>query len=373
MTGKRIFVTGSRLKAEIYFMPNEKHKAPRGAQHNPLNRFRQQAYVCEHPEGVDEPVDVLPHTQVFFENARTLVNEVNSPDLGIMYSANPYQGCEHGCAYCYARTTHEFYGLSSGLDFESKIMVKQNAPELLEKFLQRPAWKPAPIALSGNTDCYQPLERKLRITRSLLEVLWRYRNPVSIITKNRLIIRDLDLLQKMARLNLVHVYFSVTTLDEDLRRVMEPRTATGRMRLQTVRELSEAGIPVGIMIAPVIPGLNDHEIVKVAEAASANGAIALGYTVVRLNGTIAEVFEKWLRENFPERADKVWNQIKTLHGGEVHDNRSGRRLSGEGKWAELIRQTVRIVQRRFFSGCAMPEYNLKLFRRNGMVGLFDEL
>lgn len=354
-------------------MHNEKHKPERGAQHNPLNRFRQQAYVNSHPEGIDEYSDVMPRTQVFFENARAVVNEVKSPDLGMMYSVNPYQGCEHGCAYCYARTTHEFYGFSSGIDFESKIMVKQNAPELLEKFLQRPSWKPAPIALSGNTDCYQPLERKLQITRRLLEVLWRYRNPVSIITKNRLIVRDIDLLQKMSRLNLVHVYVSVTTLNEDLRRVMEPRTATARMRLQTIRELSAAGIPVGIMMAPVIPGLNDHEILNVAEEAAASGARVMGYTVVRLNGTIAEVFERWLRENYPERFDKVWNQVKTLHGGTVHDNQFGRRLSGEGQWAGIIRQTVRTAQRRFFSGGAMPDYNYKLFRRNGMAELFDGL
>ncbi|MCS6973010.1 MAG: PA0069 family radical SAM protein [Cyclobacteriaceae bacterium] len=354
-------------------MLNEKHKPARGAQHNPLNRFRQQAFLKEHPEGVDEDTELKPQTQIFFENARAVVNEVTSPDLGIMHSVNPYQGCEHGCSYCYARTTHEYYGLSSGLDFESKIMVKQNAPVLLEKFLQRPSWKPAPIALSGNTDCYQPLERKLQITRRLLEVLWRYRNPVSIITKNRLIVRDLDLLQKMAQQNLVHVYLSVTTLDEDLRRVMEPRTATVRMRLQTIAELSAGGIPVGVMMAPVIPGLNDHEILKVAEAASANGARTMGYTVVRLNGTIGEVFSAWLKEHFPDRYDKVWKQIKTLHGGAVYDERFGRRLTGEGKWAEIIRQTVRTAQRKYFSGKTMPDYNYSAFRKNGMPTLFGEL
>ncbi len=353
-------------------MHNEKNKPARGAQHNPLNRFLQQAYVSRYPEGIDEPAEVLPRTQVFFERARAVVNEVSSPDLGMMYSVNPYQGCEHGCAYCYARTTHEYYGFSSGLDFESKIMVKQNAPALLEKFLQRPSWKPSPIALSGNTDCYQPLERKLQITRRLLEVLWRYRNPVSLITKNRLIMRDVDLLQKMARLDLVHVYISITTLDEELRRVMEPRTATACMRLQTVRELSAAGIPVGVMIAPIVPGLNDHEIMKIAEAAAANGARVMGYTVVRLNGSIGEVFEKWLRKSFPDRFDKVWNQIKSLHGGAVHDSRFGKRLSGEGRWAEVIRQTVRVAQRRFFSTRTMPGYNYKLFRRTGMANLFDE-
>lgn len=354
-------------------MNHEKHKPARGAQHNPLNRFRQQAYVSMHPEGIDEQDDLLPGTQIYFEYARTVVNEVASPDLGIMYSVNPYQGCEHGCAYCYARTTHEYYGLSAGLDFESKIMVKQNAPALLEKFLQRPSWKPAPIALSGNTDCYQPLERKLQITRRLLEVLWRYRNPAGIITKNRLIVRDIDLLQKMARLNLVHVYLSVTTLNEELRSKMEPRTATARLRLQTIRELSEAGIPVGIMMAPVIPGLNDHEIMKVAEAVAAQGARCMGYTVVRLNGTIGEVFEKWLRENFPDRLNKVWNQIKSLHGGVVHDSRFGKRLSGEGRWAEMIRQTVRMAQRRYFKGRSMPAYNCSAFRRSGMAELFDAL
>lgn len=354
-------------------MPNETHNPTRGARHNPANPFKQQSLVKEHPEGLDDFEEVLPQTQVFFEQACTLVNKINSPDLGMMFSVNPYQGCEHGCAYCYARTTHEYYGLNSGLDFESKIMVKQNAPALLEKFLLRPDWKPAPVALSGNTDCYQPLERRLKITRRLLEVLWRFRNPVSIITKNRLIVRDKDLLEVMARQHLVHVYISVTTLTESLRRNMEPRTATVRMRLQTISELAEAGIPVGIMMAPVIPGLNDHEILQVAQAAAAHGAVAMGYTVVRLNGTIGQVFENWLRYHYPDRFDKVWNQIKELHNGAVYDHRPGRRLAGEGRWAEMIKQTVQLARRRYFGNRSMPAYNLVAFRRNGSPGLFDDL
>ncbi len=354
-------------------MTDKTTKPLRGAQHNPQSRFRLQAYVKEHAEGLDEDEEVQPRTQVLTEQARTIVNPVNSPDLGIMYSVNPYQGCEHGCAYCYARTTHEYYGLSSGLDFETKIMVKQNAPALLEQFLRRPSWKPAPIALSGNTDCYQPLERKMKITRALLEVLWRYRNPVSIITKNRLILRDADILEKMAQQQLVRVYISVTTLNEELRRNLEPRTATTRMRLQTISELSNAGIPVGVMVAPVIPALNDHEIFAIAEAAAQHGARWMGYTVIRLNGSIGDVFAAWLRRHLPERFDKVWNQIKSLHKGTVYDHQPGRRLAGEGHWAEMINQTVKLARRKYFAGRTLPDYNAKAFRPTSNPTLFDAL
>jgi DNA repair photolyase len=354
-------------------MANENLKPARGAQGNPLNRFMRQALVQAHIEGLDDFESVQPNTQLFFEQARSVVNKINSPDLGIMFSINPYQGCEHGCAYCYARPTHEYYGLGAGLDFESKIMVKQNAPALLEKFLQRPTWKPAPISLSGNTDCYQPLERKLQITRKLLAVLWQYRNPVGVITKNRLVVRDMDILKNMAQHGLVHVYISITTLNEDLRRVLEPRTTTSRMRLQTIQDLSAAGIPVGVMVAPVIPGLNDHEILNIAAAAAQSGAVAMAYTVVRLNGAVAEVFEKWLQRHFPEKFKKVWSQIEALHGGTVYNNRFGSRLRGEGQWADVIRQTASLARRKYFYNRAMPPYNLAAFRAGGSPTLFDNL
>src|SRR5690606_9096912 len=225
-------------------------------------------YVTEHVEGLDEPLLSSPATQVFHETPKQIVNKVTSPDLGMMYSMNPYQGCEHGCIYCYARNSHAYWGWSAGLDFESKIIVKENAPALLEKFLLHPKWEAVPISLSGNTDCYQPLERKYEITRNILKVLARYRHPVGIISKNSLILRDLDLLKDLATDNLVNVYISITTLNEDLRRVMEPRTASGLKRLKTVEALASAGIPVGIMNAPVIPGLNHHEIPDILKAAA---------------------------------------------------------------------------------------------------------
>jgi DNA repair photolyase len=230
----------------------------RGAQIKTGNKFLKAQYVTDHLEGLDEPLLSSPATQVFYESAKKVVNKVESPDLQGMYSINPYQGCEHGCIYCYARNTHEYWGFSAGLDFESKIIVKQNAPDLLEKFLLHPEWNAAPIMVSGNTDCYQPLERKLEITRKLLMIFSKYRHPVGMISKNSLVTRDLDILSDLAKDNLVHVHISITTLNEDLRRVMEPRTASARKRLLTVEALAKAGIPVGIMNAPIIPGLNHH-------------------------------------------------------------------------------------------------------------------
>ncbi len=327
-------------------------------------------YVTEHVEGLDEPLLTLPTTQIFYENPRQVVNKVTSPDLGMMYSLNPYQGCEHGCIYCYARNTHEYYGFSAGLDFESKIMVKKNAAELLEKFILKPNWQATPIAFSGNTDCYQPLEREMKITRSLLAVMARYRHTVGIITKNSLILRDLDILSDLAQDNLVHVYISITTLDEDLRRIMEPRTASAVKRLKTVEALAKAGVPVGIMNAPVIPGLNHHEIPSIIKAAADHGALTAGMTVVRLNGAIGKLFEDWLRKNFPDRFDKVWNQICALHGGNVSDSEFGRRITGEGKYAEAIYQLYRAAKKKHFAGRSLPPYNLSAFRKGGNLSLF---
>ncbi len=231
----------------------------RGAQFNTDNKFQQAHYTLEHEEGVDE-LPPLPNRQLIREFPRTIISKSSSPDLRMMYSINPYQGCEHGCVYCYARNAHEYWGYSAGLDFESKIMVKPEAPQLLERHFQKRSWQPAAIALSGNTDCYQPVERELKITRQLLKVFLRYGNPVGIITKNVLIERDLNLLRELAADRLVHVYFSINSLDESLRRVMEPRTAAATKRLATMEKLSAAGVPCGVMVAPMIPGLNDHEI-----------------------------------------------------------------------------------------------------------------
>jgi DNA repair photolyase len=342
----------------------------RGAQIKTANKFLKAQYVTDHIEGLDEPLFSAPATQIFYETPKKIVNKVTSPDLGMMYSTNPYQGCEHGCIYCYARNSHEYWGFNAGLDFESKIIVKKNAPQLLEKFILHPDWNAVPISISGNTDCYQPLERKMEITRNMLKVLARYRHPLGMITKNSLITRDIDLLKDLASDNLVHVYISITTLDEDLRRAMEPRTASGIKRLQTVETLAKAGIPVGIMNAPLIPGLNHHEIPKILKAASDHGALNAGMTVVRLNGSIGKIFEDWLRKNFPDRFDKVWNQISALHGGGVNDSQFGRRMTGEGEYAQAIHQLFKTSKKKFFAGKSMPPIDLTKFRKGGNLSLF---
>lgn len=342
----------------------------RGAQIRPENRFRKTSTGQFHPEGVDDTGQPDVRTRVYEENASRLINEVNSPDLGIGFSMNPYQGCEHGCAYCYARTTHEYYGFDAGLDFESQIIVKRNAPQLLARELLAPSWKPAPIMLSGNTDCYQPMERQMGITRKLLEVLARYRNPAGVITKNSLILRDLDILKDLASENLVHVMISITTLDEDLRRRLEPRTATAARRLQVISELTAAGVPTGVMVAPLIPGINQHEMPAILEAAAAHGALRAGMTVVRLNGSIGAVFRKWLEQHYPDRAEKVLHQVAALHGGDIADTRSGRRIHGEGKEADIIHRLFHVSRERFFKGRKFPAYDLTRFRRGGMLPLF---
>lgn len=342
----------------------------RGAQIKTSNKFSKNQYVAEHVEGLDEPLISAPSTQVFHETPKTIVNKVTSPDLGMMYSMNPYQGCEHGCIYCYARNSHEYWGFSAGLDFESKIIVKKSAPQLLEKFLLHPQWQPVPISVSGNTDCYQPLERKFEITREILKVFARYQHPLGMITKNSLITRDIDILSDLAKENLVHVYISITTLNEDLRRAMEPRTASGIKRLKTVEELAKHGIPVGIMNAPIIPGLNHHEIPQILKAASDHGAINAGMTVVRLNGSIGKIFEDWLRKNFPDRFEKVWNQICSMHGGNVNDSEFGRRMTGEGNFAQAIHQLFRVSKTKSFGNKKMPPLDLTKFRRGGNLSLF---
>jgi DNA repair photolyase len=342
----------------------------RGAQIKSENKFLKAQYVTEHIEGLDEPLFSAPTTQIFYESPKKVVNKVTSPDLGMMYSINPYQGCEHGCIYCYARNSHEYWGFNAGLDFESKIIAKKNAPQLLEKFILHPDWHAVPLSVSGNTDCYQPIERKLEITRNMLKVFARYRHPLGMITKNSLVLRDLDLLKDLAQDNLVHVYISITTLDEDLRRVMEPRTASAIKRLQTVEALAKAGVPVGIMNAPLIPGLNHHEIPKILKAAADHGALSAGMTVVRLNGSIGKIFEDWLRKNFPDRFDKVWNQICSLHGGTVNDSEFGRRMTGEGNFAEMIHQLFRTSKKKYFAGKSMPPIDLTKFRKGGNFSLF---
>lgn len=351
---------------------NHRFEQGRGAQFNPQNRFLKGAYVQEFAEGIDDWEQEKRQTEYIYDDSKTLVNKVTSPDVGMFYSANPYQGCEHGCIYCYARNSHEYWGYSAGLDFESRIVVKKNAPALLRKFFDNKNWEPTPVSLSGNTDCYQPIERKMKITRALLEICLEYRNPVSIITKNALVLRDTDILQELAKRNLVRVFTSVTSTDENLRQLLEPRTATYKMRMSVLQRLTDAGIPTGVMNAPLIPGLNDMHIHDVLKAASEAGAKWAGYTVVRLNGAISEIFKDWLFKTFPDRAAKVWAQICDCHEGKVNDSRFGNRMIGDGKLAELIKSQFDIYVRKSGFNEEKMEYNLTEFRRPrvGQLRLF---
>jgi DNA repair photolyase len=344
---------------------NEEFFKGRGAQVNTHNKFLKNKYVLDHIEGLDEQFLENTATQIFEETPKKIVSESNSPDLSHMFSINPYQGCEHGCIYCYARNTHEYFGFSAGLDFERKIIVKRNAAELLEQYFNKKNYQPVCILLSGNTDCYQPLERKLKITRSLLEIFLQYRNPVSIITKNNVILRDLDILAELGKMNLVHVNISITSLNEQLRQKLEPRTVTASGRLGVIQKLTEKGIPVRVMAAPIIPGLNSSEIPAIIKAASDRGALAAGFTIVRLNGSIAEIFTDWIYKAFPDRAEKVLNMIKACHDGKLNDSDFGRRMSGDGNIAESIHQMFRMAVNRFLGDRVMPEFDYSLFVPKG--------
>ena len=343
----------------------------RGAQLNPANPFSKSEYVEDHPEGIDEYPEESPETELFYETPQSIISKYNSPDLGGEgYSLNPYQGCEHGYLYCYARNSHQYWGFNAGVDFESKIIIKKNAPELLEKVFLSKTWRPRPVMMSGNTDCYQPLEKKMQITRSLLKVFDKYRNPVSMITKNSLIERDIDILQDLAKQNLVKVFISINSTNESLRRKMEPRTATVEKRFHTIENLSKAGIPVGVMVAPVIPGLNDHDMPEVMKRASDCGATGSGYEVVRLNGSIGKIFKDWLVKNYPDRTVKVWTQIESLHGGKVNDTEWNRRLIGEGNFALMIAHLYQTSKEKYFAGRSMPVLNRTHFRKGGNLTLF---
>ncbi|MFM9951094.1 MAG: PA0069 family radical SAM protein [Saprospiraceae bacterium] len=333
----------------------------RGAQINPAGPYAQMIYDSE-PVAEEEDERNLK-TEYLEVHPKTILNKVESPDIGMGYSMNPYQGCEHGCVYCYARNTHPYWGYSAGMEFEQKILYKLNAAQLLEEQIRKPNWQPMPVMLSGNTDCYQPIEKKLKLTRQILEVLWKYRHPVGIITKNSLILRDLDLLTQLASCQLVKVSISVTTLDESLRRALEPRTASVKSRLSAIRTLSQHGIPVNVMLAPIIPGLNDHEILEMAKAVSEAGAQSIYYTVVRLNGDVAEIFKDWIEKNRPDRADRVLNRIRDCHGGQLNDSRFKTRMTGEGNIAEMIRQQYELAKRLYFKDKSTTPYNLELHRQ----------
>ena len=342
----------------------------RGAHINPANRFLNQSITVQHIEGIDEPVYVRNQTSFFRETPKNIISRNNSPDIPFEFSINPYQGCEHGCAYCYARNSHEYWGYSPGIDFETKIIVKPEAPQLLKKLFLSGKWKPAQITLSGNTDCYQPIEKKLKITRGILQVMCDFRNPVSIITKNVLILRDLDILSELAANRLVKVFFSITTLHDDLRQKLEPRTAAVHKKLEVIGRLSASGVPCGVMIGPVIPGLNDEEIPAIIAAAAGKGATNAGLNILRLNGAIQDIFRDWLERNFPDRYSKIWNQVAAMHGGNVNDAAWGRRISGEGKIADAIKFVYKTAKKKYMSNGHWPETNFTGFRNKGNLTLF---
>lgn len=340
----------------------------RGAQINTPNRFEKDKRTKEDTEAIDEWEEPAIATQFLEVKAKTIVNKVESPDVGMLYSMNPYQGCEHGCIYCYARNTHEYWGYSAGVDFESRIMVKKNAPQLLRQFLQHPKWECAPISISGNTDCYQPAEKKFGLTRSLLQVCHEFNQPVGIITKNAAVLNDIDLLKQMAKKNLVSVWVSITTLNEDLRRVMEPRTTTAKQRLRVVRDLGLAGVPAGVLLAPMIPGLNEHEMGAIMKAAYEARARSAAYILVRLNGAVKLLFHDWLHKNFPDRADKVWHLIEESHSGKVNDSRFGVRMTGEGPIPEMIADQFQMYMKKYGLKPERTALDCSQFRRPGEQG-----
>ncbi len=296
-------------------------------------------------------------TKVIESIAKSIVNEVPSVDIPMSYSMNPYQGCEHGCVYCYARNTHNYWGYSAGLDFETNIIVKTNAAELLKKKLNSKHWKPSPIMMSGSTDCYQPVEKKYKITRSLLQCCLDFKHPVGLITKNNLILRDLDILKALNEMNLVTVAISINTLDDTLRQKLEPRASSIPSRLKLIASLVDNDIPVTALAAPIIPGLNDHDIFPLVKKLAELGVNGIGQIVIRLNGDVAKIFEHWLNQYFPDRAKKVINKIKELHGGQVNDNRFKKRMKGEGKIAEIIHQQFKLAKSKYLTELPF-EYNL---------------
>lgn len=344
----------------------------RGARINTPNRFEP---LCleEDPAELDEDELRQVPTKYYVDATKTLLARNDSPDIGFTFSLNPYRGCEHGCIYCYARPSHEYLGFSAGLDFETRILVKERAPELLAETFQKRSWVPQVVALSGNTDPYQPLERRLALTRGCLEVFLRHRNPVGIITKNYLVTRDIDLLEQMAKYNLVRVILSITTLRPDLVHSMEPRTSRPERRLQAIEMLAAKGIPVSVNVAPIIPGLTDEEMPSILKAAASRGASGAGYTILRLPGAVQDIFIDWVRREFPDRANKIVRRLASLRGGDLTDNRFGKRMRGEGDWADLIARLFRIERKRWGLDAPRRSLSTRHFRRlaDGQRSLFD--
>ncbi len=343
----------------------------RGAAANPPNRFEK--IRVERDADWDPAEDPSPRTQFLRDLSQSIISYNDSPDIGFHASLNPYRGCEHGCSYCYARNTHEYLGFSAGLDFETKIVVKEDAPELLRRELSSPKWQPQTLAMSGVTDCYQPVERRLKLTRRCLAVLAEFRNPVGITTKNFLVTRDLDLLRELAAHRAVLVHLSINSLDGELARRLEPRAASPKMRLAAVEALAKAGVPVGVLVAPVIPALNDHEIPAVLAAAKAAGAGWAATEILRLPLTVAPIFEAWLERNVPGKKEKVLNRIRAMRGGKLNDPRFGARMRGEGIFAEQISRMFHIARRKCGLPGDAPELSTAAFRKQAGRQLALEL
>jgi len=356
-------------------LPVERERTPirgRGSRRNPPNRFETISYVPD-PDYV-ETEEEAPKPQTIFlkDTTRSIVTVNDSPDVGFDASINPYRGCEHGCAYCYARPYHEYLGFSAGLDFETRILVKERAPELLRKQLSSPRWTPRPLGMSGVTDPYQPIERHLKITRGCVAVLAEFRNPVTIVTKNHLITRDIDVLSELARVNAAFVMISFSTVRSDLARILEPRTSSPSRRLEAIEALSAAGIPVGVFAAPIIPGLTDHEVPAIVESAAQAGARFATCHLVRLPHGVGALFEEWLECHMPERKTKVLNRIRETRRGRLDDSRFCARFHGEGKFAEQITALFDAARRRMGLSEDCPELSTRAFRRppKGQLSLF---
>lgn len=339
----------------------------RGSHIRPPSRFESFHRVDDY-EHIADDLEWLgaqmmnPATQLIPDDSKSVVTQNDSPDLGFRYSVNPYRGCEHGCAYCYARPTHEFLGFNAGIDFETKVLYKPAAVEQFRRWLARPAWKPEPVCFSGVTDCYQPAERRLRLTRGCLQVALQAGQPVTIVTKNALILRDLDMLREMSERRIVHVAVSLTTLDEELARSMEPRTSTPWARLRAIVELSQAGVPTRAMIAPIIPGLNDSEIPRLLQAAAGAGAAGASYILLRLPLTVRPVFFEWLQRTRPASLKRIEGLIRSTRDGKLNDSRFGRRMRGAGTVAEQIKKTFRVFSRKYGLDAELPSLDTTNFR-----------
>lgn len=348
-------------------------RSGRGARQNVPNQF-ERLHIDVDPGALDEEERRSIETQYLRDPSASILSKNESPDIAFTYSLNPYKGCEHGCVYCYARPSHEYWGLSAGLDFETKIFVKEDAATLLSERFQEQSWEPQVVALSGNTDPYQPVERETEITRSCLEVFLRHRNPVSIVTKSGLIRRDIDLLEEMAKRNLVSVAVSLTSVDDQLAGKLEPRAARPSLRLQTIEALADADIPVGILVAPLIPGLNDEQIPKILESAADRGARYASYVLLRLPGAVEELFIDWVEDHFPNRKKRILGRLRELRDGKLNDVEFGRRMRGRGEWAKVFRQLFYNSLKDCGLHGSSPSHSTDHFRRlaGGQLSMFSE-